>query len=117
MQDQCVGDVINQVQVGQCLVGYLVECFVGDQRLYVVMFSYFRCGMYYYMFEDNVYLIVVDFFENFFDDWFEINSDKMYVVGAVKVVLQIMCYLMYVNFMCCVVEVKEAVMYAAVVMY
>lgn len=69
------------------------------------------------MFEYYVYLVVVNFFQNFVDYWFEVNCYKMYVMGVVKVVLQVMCYLVNVDFMCCVVKVKEVVVYVIVVMY
>ena len=112
-QDQRIGDVINQAQVGQRLAGHLAERFAGDQRLYAVTFCHFGRGTHHHTFEDNAHLTVVDFLENFPDDRFEINSDKTHAVGAAKAVPQIMRHLTHANFMRRAAEVKEAVMHAA----
>ena len=112
-QDQRIGDVINQAQVGQRLAGHLAERFTGNQRLYAVTFCHFGRGTHHHTFEDNAHLTVVDFLENFTDDRLKVNGDKTHAVGATKTVPQIMRHLTNTNFMRRAAEIKEAVMHAA----
>ena len=112
-QNQRIGDVIDQTQVGQRLAGDLSQRFAGDQRLHAIALRHFRRRTNHHTFQYHAHLPVIHFLEDLADHRFKVDSDKTHAMRTAEAVPQIVRHLTNADFMGRAAEVKETVVNAA----